>query len=410
MWFAILVVLVYVVSSVICIFLEALNLRHSTSREASVPKILRDDISEEEFEKSKAYTADKTRTGIAHSTATLFLGLFFLLFGFRHVESFTVEVTDPLLLQAFVLIGVFGGAHFLVSLVFRIYRAFVVEERYGFNRMTPGLLAVDTLKTLVIAGLLGAGLISISLWLVMTFSYWWILLWVVFILFQLAAVWIYPALILPLFNKLRPLDQGPLRKRIESVAESAGFTVKGISLMDASKRSRHSNAFFTGLGKTKKIVLFDTLLEKLDEDEIVAVVAHEIGHSKLNHIVRRFLLSASLLLGTLLIAWVIVESSIVKSAFGVSEIYTFLLYTVILLSASMTLFEPFTNHISRKHEFEADAYSASNTGSSEHLVSALKGLAKHNLSNLNPHPLYTLFNYSHPTLVERAAALKREER
>ena len=405
MWFMVLLVLVYVFSSLVSILLEAINLKHSTSKKASIPGILEDKISDEEFERSKAYTADKIKLGVTRSIVTLFLGLYFVMYGFRHLETFSTGATDSLFLQALLILGILAGVFFTVSLLFRIYAVFVVEEKHGFNRTTPRLFVFDTIKSLVIAALIGTGLVWVSMWLITTFSFWWVLLWLVFLAFELIVTWIFPIVIVPLFNKLWPLEEGSLRKRIESLAESAGFVVKRISLMDASKRSRHSNAFFAGLGKTKKIVLYDNLLENLDENQIAAVVAHEIGHSKLGHILRRFLLGSFIMLGMLLLAWAIVTSGILESAFGVSKVYTSMLYALVFLSSLDFFLEPLVNGQSRKHEFEADAYSAEALGSGEHLISALKNLAKHNLSNLNPHPVYALFNYSHPTLVERARAL-----
>ncbi|HAA86014.1 MAG TPA: hypothetical protein DCE14_06695 [Kosmotogaceae bacterium] len=405
MWFMVLFVVVYVSSSLVSILLEMINLKHATSKNASIPRILEDKINDEEFEKSKAYTADKTKVGVTHSVVSLFLGLYFVIYGLRHLETLSKRATDSLFFQALLMLGILAGVFFIVSLFFRIYAVFVVEEKYGFNRTTPRLFVFDTIKSMIIAALIGTGLVWISIWLITTFSFWWVLLWLVFVAFELIVVWIFPTVIVPLFNKLWPLEEGSLRNRIESLAESAGFVVKKISLMDASRRSRHSNAFFAGLGKTKKIVLYDNLVENLDEDQIAAVVAHEIGHSKLGHILRRFLLGSFIMLGMLLFAWAIVTSGIVESAFGTSQVYTSMLYALIFLSSLDFFLEPLVNGQSRRHEFEADAYSAKALGSGQHLISALKNLAKHNLSNLNPHPVYALFNYSHPTLVERARAL-----
>jgi len=313
--------------------------------------------------------------------------------------------------------GAWNGALYLLAvsallsipgLPFEWWSQFRLEQRFGFNQSTPRLWLVDKLKGLGLLLLIGFPLIwallSLLRWLHET---WWIWGFALLFSFQLLMLVLYPKLILPLFNKLAPLEDGELRTRLLDLADHAGFRAKSIYVMDGSKRSAHSNAFFTGFGRFRRIVLYDTLIAQLPPEELSAVLAHEIGHYKRGHVPKMLAVAAVLqLAGFALIAW-LAESAWFNPAFGFRAgalAPTFLLFG--LLSGLVTFwFSPVLNLVSRRHEYEADAFASEMVGGPQPMVAALRRLAQKNLSNLTPHPLYSGFHYSHPTTVERERAL-----
>jgi STE24 endopeptidase len=285
---------------------------------------------------------------------------------------------------------------------------FRLEERFGFNTTTQKTWWLDRVKGLVLLWVIGFPLLALLLkWVEWTGNHWWIWAWATLMVFQVIMMALAPALILPLFNKFTPLPEGALRDRLLGLGSKTGFNAKAILVMDGSKRSRHSNALFTGFGKFRKIVLFDTLVERLGIDELEAVLAHEIGHYKRKHIPKFMLISAiSSLVAFAVIAW-LANQPWFYQAFGFTSqniAVALLLFT--LISGAVTFWTgPLMNVWSRKYEYEADAYARDAVGGSEPLLEALRKLTRDNLSNLTPHPLYSWFYYSHPTLLEREAAL-----
>ena len=298
----------------------------------------------------------------------------------------------------------------LPSLPFDWWGQFRLEQRFGFNQSTLRLWVTDKLKGLLLLLLIGFPLMWALLGLVReTGGSWWLWGFALLFGFQLVMIVLYPKLILPLFNKLTPLAEGDLRTRLLALADRTGFRAQTIQVMDGSKRSAHSNAFFTGFGRFRRIVLYDTLVAQLAQPELEAVLAHEIGHYKRGHILKMLAVSAVLQLGGFaLIAW-LARSAWFNAAFGFSPgelAPTFLLFG--LLSGLATFwFSPLLNLVSRRHEYEADAFARNAVGGAASVVSALRKLAQKNLTNLTPHPLYSGFHYSHPTLLERERALTR---
>ncbi len=296
------------------------------------------------------------------------------------------------------------------SLPFDWWEQFGLEQRFGFNQSTPGLWVADKLK----GALLGVAIGFPLLWGLLSLVHlagpqWWIWGFALMFGFQLLMLILYPKLILPLFNKLTPLPAGELRERLFALGERTGFRANSIEVIDGSKRSGHSNAYFTGFGRFRRIVLFDTLVAQLTPTELEAVLAHEIGHYRRGHIPRLIALSAAMMLaGFGAIAW-LAGSSWFNPAFGFPPAQlapSFLLFG--LLSGSLTFwFTPLSNLLSRRHEYEADAFAREAMGGPEPLVAALRKLAQKNLTNLTPHPWFSGFHYSHPTLAEREAALLR---
>lgn len=314
--------------------------------------------------------------------------------------------------RVFFLIGA-GIALSLLSLPLDWWGQFRLEQRFGFNKSTPGLWVADKIKGLALFIVIGAPVLWVLLWLArLAGGAWWAWGFVFVFGFQLLMLVLYPKLILPLFNKLTPLPDGELRARLMALAERSGFRASTIQVMDGSKRSGHSNAYFTGFGRFRRIVLFDTLIGQLAPDELEAVLAHEVGHYKRGHIPKMLAVSAAMMLGGFaVIAW-LAGSAWFNPAFGFPAgdlAPAFLLFA--LLGGAVTFWlTPLGNLFSRRHEYEADAFAREVMGGPAPLVGALRKLAQKNLSNLTPHPWFSGFYYSHPTLVEREAALNAARR
>ncbi|MDF9833072.1 STE24 endopeptidase [Ereboglobus sp. PH5-5] len=309
--------------------------------------------------------------------------------------------------QVVYLLGV-GIVLSVISLPFDWWGQFRLEARFGFNKSTPGLWVSDKIKGLAIALIIGAPLLWALLSLVHWMGVWW---WVwgfaLVFSFQILMLVLYPKVILPLFNKLTPLPEGGLRDRLMALSDRTGFKASTIQVMDGSKRSGHSNAFFTGFGRFRRIVLFDTLIEQLEPEELEAVLAHEVGHYKRGHIPKTLLTSSLMMLGGFaLIAW-LANSAWFNPAFGFATGDLAAAFLLFSLLSGLALFwiTPVGNYFSRKHEYEADAFARDAMGGSSPLIGALRKLAQKNLSNLTPHPLYSRFYYSHPTIVERETAM-----
>lgn len=299
----------------------------------------------------------------------------------------------------------------LLSLPTDLYSTFVLEERFGFNKTTPALYVVDRVKGLVLALIIGVPFLFGVLWLMDAAGrYWWFWVFLFMTAFQLLMVVLYPALIAPLFNKFEPLKDGELRRRILEMADQIGFKTGGIFTMDGSRRSAHSNAYFTGLGKTKRIVLFDTLAEQMTTDQAVAVLAHEMGHYKMKHIRRMLVLRSFYLLAGLYVLSLLIDYEPLFRAFGfTAPSHHAALVLVSLLSGPATFYlHPLIHHISRKHEYEADRFAARTLRNTQPMEEALIKLTIKNLSNLTPHPWYSAYHYSHPTPAERIGALRKE--
>jgi STE24 endopeptidase len=393
------------------ILLERLNRRHVLAHAGKVPEFLAESIDQPTYARSVDYTLAKSRLHIwesAFDSAVLLAALFsgVLRWGF---DVFTSTLGGSAWAMAAFLFTV-GVALSVVGLPLDWYAQFRLEQRFGFNTSTLRTWWLDRLKGLLLAAVLAYPLLVLILNLVeWTGRSWWLWAWGALLVFQLVMSVLAPVLILPLFNKFVPLPEGHLRDRLLQLAERTRFRARSIQVMDGSKRSRHSNAFFTGFGKLRKIVLFDTLIQQLAETELEAVLAHEIGHFKKGHIPK--LLAASALgsfCGFFLLA-LLAEQPWFNTSFGFAPGQmpaSLLLFA--LLSGLLTFWaSPLLHWWSRRYEYQADAFAAAMMRESGSLVSALRKLSEKNLSNLTPHPLYSKFYYSHPTLLEREHALQR---
>jgi STE24 endopeptidase len=388
-----------------------LNQRHVQAHAAEVPAPFRDTVTPETYRNAVAYTLAKLRFGRLEdgwSTVVLLVALFSGLFPATH-EWVQGRFGESAWADAGWLFGV-GMLLAIPGLPFDWWGQFRLEQRFGFNTTTLRTWLLDRVKGLLLAVVLGYPLLVL---IVKLFGWmgdrWWVWAWAVMLGFQLVMMVLAPIVILPLFNKLTPLAEGSLRDRLLKLGERTGFNARTILVMDGSKRSRHSNAFFTGFGRFRKIVLFDTLIAQLSEPELEAVLAHEVGHYKRGHIPKMLAWAAlSSLIGFWVVAW-LAQQPWFTEGFGFapdSGIAPALLLFGLLSGAATFWLSPLMNFWSRKHEFEADAYAAKTMGEASSLVGALRKLTEKNLSNLTPHPLFSAWHYSHPTLLERESALK----
>lgn len=362
----------------------------------------------EAYAKQQSYFKENQRFGLITSTFSLLLILaMFAVGGFAFVDTLAHNMVENAILVSLLFFGILFFANDLVSIPFDLYDHFVIEQRYGFNKVTPKIFVSDKLKGWLLGAVIGGGLVAlISKIYDLTANYFWILAWAVMALFSIFITMFYSQLIVPLFNKQTPLENGELRDEIEKFAQKAGFTLNNIFVMDGSKRSTKANAYFSGLGSKKRIVLFDTLIEELTTQEIVAVLAHEIGHYKKKHTLMALAMSLANSLIMLSVLGFFLDSDALAQAFGVEKasFHINLLAFGILYTPVSVVLSLFMNMLSRKNEYQADAYAAS-FGLGENLVEGLKKLSVKSLSNLQPHPAYVFFYHSHPTLLQRMEAI-----
>lgn len=362
-----------------------------------------------EYQKSQEYKKANYHLGLFSSTFSILATLGFLIFGgFGWLDSLASSLSDNPTLRALFFFGFLFIGSDLIATPLSYYRTFVIEERFGFNKSTPALFFSDKLKGWALALVFGGGILALIMW----FYKWagvdfWLYAWGLIAAFSLVMNLFYSRLIVPMFNKQSPLEAGSLKSRIERYAQSVGFELKNVFVIDGSKRSTKANAYFSGFGREKRVALFDTLIEDLEEEEIVAVLAHEVGHYKKHHIL--FNLFASLLLTglTLFVLSLFINQPELALAIGVKEpsFHASLLSFGLLYSPISELTSLIMNYFSRKFEFQADRY-ARETYASQPLIDSLKKLSRKNLSNLTPHPAYVFFHYSHPPLIRRIKALK----
>jgi STE24 endopeptidase len=393
------------------LWLARLNVRHVLAHAGAVPDAFKDSVDDATYAKSVQYTLAKSRLGqieMVFDAALLLVILFsgvlpWLLMSISGWLGGSAWAMAAFLFVVGILLSVPG-------LPFAWHTQFRLEERFGFNTTTSKLWCLDRLKALLLAIALGYPLLVLILKLVeWTGAHWWLWAWGCVLGFQLLMLVLAPVLIMPMFNKFKPLPEGSLRERLLALGQRTGFLAHSIQVMDGSKRSRHSNAFFTGLGRFRKIVLFDTLIQQLSEPELEAVLAHEIGHYKKKHIPQMLAWSALSSLGAFYLISVLASSRWFYRAYGFEpgNLAPALLLFALLAGVVTFWFSPLAHWWSRRHEYEADAFAAQTMGETQSLIGALRKLNEKNLSNLTPHPFYSGFYYSHPTLLEREEALRQ---
>lgn len=391
------------------LWLARRHLLHIAAHRAAVPDAFQAHISLDDHQKAADYTSAKTRFAM---WSVLFDALMLVVFTVEGGVQLIADLCNgwfasPLMQGMATLIAVMTLMSVLET-PFGLYRTFVLEARFGFNKMTLALYVKDTLKSMLIGTLLGVPLLLGVLWLMGQMgSSWWLWVWAVWVVFNLLILFIYPTFIAPLFNKFSPLQDEALKTRIETLLQRCGFTAQGVFVMDGSTRSAHGNAYFTGFGKSKRIVFFDTLLARLSMSEIEAVLAHELGHFKHKHVVKRIVSTFAMSLGFLWLLAQLMQTDWFYQGLGVttpSTALALLLFFMVLPVFSFLL-SPIMSAYSRKHEFEADRYAAQQTSAQE-LVNALVKLYQDNAATLTPDPLYSQFYDSHPPAAVRIANLQ----
>lgn len=387
-------------------FLHYLNRK---SMGSEVPDEVKDVYDAEQYKRQQEYKKANDRFGTLTSSVSFAIILLMLfLGGFSLVDSWARNITVHPIGLALVFFGILAIASDLITTPFSIYDIFVIEERFGFNRMTPKTFITDKVKGWMLAAIIGGGLMALVVWFYyQTGPLFWIYAWILAVAFTVFMAMFYSSLIVPLFNKQTPLPEGELRDAIRSFCEQVGFRLVNIYVIDGSKRSTKANAYFTGLGPKKRIVLYDTLIKDLTTREIVAVLAHEIGHYKKKHIYLGLLAGIVQTGITLYILSLLISKPSLSQALGGTEpsfhmglIAFGILYSPISLVTGLLM-----NYVSRRNEYEADRFVKENDDP-EALIDALKKLSSKNLSNLTPHPVYVFFHYSHPTLLQRIRKLR----
>ena len=391
------------------LWLARRHLAYIAAHRASVPDAFHEKIPLGDHQKAADYNSAKTRFDMLGALFDAGLLLAFTLGGgVQFIADKCNGWFDAPIAQGAAAIVAVLVIYSLLEAPFNIYRTFVIEARFGFNKMTFKLYLMDALKGVLIGAVLGLPLLFGVLWLMERMgAYWWLYVWAVWVVFNLLILFIYPSFIAPLFNKFSPMQDEAMKSRIESLLKRCGFTAQGLFVMDGSKRSAHGNAYFTGFGKSKRIVFFDTLLERLTVNEVEAVLAHELGHFKRRHVVKRIAATFGLSLGFLWLLGLLMQTEWFYQGLGVttpSTALALLLFFMVLPIFSF-LIGPLLSAYSRKHEFEADAYAAGQTDAAD-LVNALVKLYQDNAATLTPDPLYSRFYDSHPPAMVRISHLQ----
>lgn len=384
------------------------NLKYSTGPNAKIPPVLSDMITPEDFEKTKSYMKDKAPVSVISSIVDLALSLWLLLKGFPLLETIAKNFSDNVFVQSLIFFAIYGLIELIVDLPFDLYNTFVLEEKYGFNKTTPKTFIMDIVKSIIISIVVGAPVILALVWFLIKFEIWWWQVSIFAIAITILFSFIFPILIAPLFNKFKELEEGELKKKIKTLLEKSKIKIPNVYVMDASKRTKRQNAYLTGIGKSRRLVLYDNILTYSD-DEILAVVGHELGHHKRRHISKLLIIN---ILYEFFIFYVANKIYIILSSQqpqGVSQPYTVFVYSVLFITSIMFFVRPIFNYLSRKFEYEADNYSAELLGTAKPMISSLKKLVKENLSNPNPLPLYKTWYYSHPAPEERINNLLKIE-
>ena len=406
--FLVIILVILIGSYFLTLIVEFLNLKYLSP---SLPDEFKGFYDEERYLKSQEYLRDTTSFGIIHESIITPVTILFLLFGgFNLVDQFARgfelgSISTGLIFAAIILL-----ASQILNLPFLLYSTFVIEEKYGFNKTTIKTFILDILKALILGAIIGGGIFIAILWFFEKAGPWaWLYCWLTLTVIQIFLMYLAPVIIMPLFNKFIPLEDGTLKSAIEDYAASQDFRIKGVFKMDGSKRSTKSNAFFTGFGKFRRIVLFDTLIENHSEEELVAILAHEIGHYKKKHILKFMLISICTTGIMFYILSQFISNPVLFDAFKMQEtsIYAGLIFFGFLYAPIDMILSVFINLLSRKHEYQADNFAISTYGKPKSMINALKKLSVDNLSNLTPHPLKVFLEYSHPPVIERINAIRK---
>ena len=387
------------------------NVLNIKSLSKNLPEEFSEVYNEETYSNSQAYTKVRTKFGFITGTFDLALLVgFWFSGGFNIFDNWIRSWGFGELISGIQFIVILMIAKSIISLPFSVYSTFVIEERFGFNKTTPKTFVVDLVKGLLLVAVIGIPLLAgILSFFMFSGDFAWLYAWIALTIFTLSMQYIAPTWIMPLFNKFTPLEEGELRSAIEKYTNKVEFPLKGLFVIDGSKRSSKSNAFFTGFGKNKRIALYDTLIENHTVDELVAVLAHEIGHYKKKHILKGMVIGIAQSGVLLFLLSIFINEKGLFDVFYMDNmsVYSGLIFFGMLYAPIEMILSIVMQMSSRKHEFEADEYAATTTGMPEEMISTLKKLSKDNLSNLTPHPMYVFLNYSHPPVLQRIDAIKQ---
>ncbi len=396
------IIIVFLIDSL----LDILNARHYNDK---IPEELSDVYPKEEYQKSIAYKRANYKFKLVSSSISLcIMLLFFFLDGFAWVDNFARTISDNSVVVGLIFFGIIMIGSDILSTPVAYYKIFVIEEKFGFNKMTTKTFFIDKIKSIVMMAIVGGALLALIMWFYeITGKSFWIYAWALVSIFTLAMNMFYAKLIVPIFNNQTPLEPGELRDTINEYSKKVGFQLKDIFVIDGSKRSTKANAYFSGFGSEKRITLYDTLIKDLNKEEIVAVLAHEVGHYKKRHVIFNLILSIVLTGITLWFLSLFISNPLLSEALSVQapSFHIGLITFGILYSPISEVTGLIMNVVSRKFEYQADDY-AKNTYNSEALINSLKKLSKNNLSNLTPHPAMVFIHYSHPTLLQRIKKLR----
>jgi STE24 endopeptidase len=405
--YLIFILTVIIVSYILDFIIELLNLKNISPQ---LPSEFKETYDDERYKKSQLYLRENTIVGLINKTFfTVFVLVFMLAGGFNYIDQFARSYGLGDIATGLIFTGALVFAFQLLEIPFDIYDTFVIENKYGFNKTTIKTYILDLIKSIVLAIILGGLIYSCILWFFGRFETWaWLFCWTALVIFQLFLNFIAPVVIMPLFNKFIPLEAGELKNAVENYAHSQKFKMKGLFKMDGSKRSTKSNAYFTGFGKFRRIVLFDTLIEKHTVDELVSVLAHEMGHYKKKHIYKSMIIGIISSGFLFFLLSVFINNSGLFEAFRMqnTSIYASLVFFGFLYAPVMEIISLYGNCMSRKHEYEADAFAVTTGGKPEAMISALKKLSADNLSNLTPHWLMVFLKYTHPPVLKRIEKIR----
>jgi len=403
-------ILLYLIRQSFEIRLECLNADYLKKHD-SIPKHLEGKMSEENFHTAINYNLDSFKYSLVYRLVNIPIHWFFLITGFFWLDTWVRSFGYNSYLTGLFFLGTYSLINGLLDLPFNLYHDFVLEERYDFNKKTLKLFISDMIKSTLLGIILGGAVVLGILWVMgATGTFWWIYATIFMIFIQLLIMWIAPTIILPMFNKLTPLE-GEIRSEINTLAQKADFPTTDVLTMDGSRRSSHSNAFFTGFGKAKRIIFFDTLIAQMSIKQIISVLAHEMGHYKLGHIRKKLgmaILGMIIFFGLLAM---LKENSVFYASLGFQESSNYAALMIFSIIFTELVF-PFTflfNRLSRKHEYQADAFAIGQTNDPDSMVTALETLHETNLSAPVTHPAYAAYHYSHPALPERIEAIRKIE-
>lgn len=393
-------------------WLKFLNLSHLKAHGRTVPPEFKGVIDPAHLKKISDYTFENSRVGLFESILGNLFTVLFLFGGLLGVYDHWVSTVSGSLLWGGLLFSfILMYAGMLIDIPFSLFRNFKIENRYGFNTMTLRLWLTDLLKSIAISSVLGAAVVLSALAIIQNSpAWWWLWVWTFFLAFSIFIMYISPFVIEPLFFKFEPVKAEGLEAKVRVLMERAGLKVGHVFQVDASRRSRHSNAYFTGIGRVKRIVLFDTLIEQMTHEEILAVLAHEVGHWKKRHVMKRIVLTETMAFCGLFLAFHLLRWDGLPGMIGLNDASFFARVVILGFLSSLVMFPltPFFSYLSRRDEREADCFASDLTGRPEAMASALVKLSRENLANLHPHPLYAKFHYSHPPVVERIRRLREE--